>query len=68
MNTTNLTTSEPVTEIIEPGVAWVINAQHGPTLVSKNMLTLDVDYNGTLAELNAIHKETALEEFRSGPH
>ena len=46
----------------------MVKAQHGPTLVSKNMLTLDVDYNGTLAELNAIHKETALENFEAAPH
>lgn len=58
-------TSEPVIEIIEPGVSWVINAQHGPTLVSKNMAILDVDYNGSLAELKATDKETALDTFEA---
>jgi len=48
----HLTTSEPVLEIIEPKIAWVVEGQHGPTLVSKNMLILDVDYNGPLSELN----------------
>jgi len=49
----HILTSEPVTQIIEPGVAWVVEGQHGPTLVSKNMLILDVDYKGTLSELNS---------------
>lgn len=48
----HLTTSEPVLEIIEPGVAWVVQGQHGQTLVSKNMLILDVDHAFGLSALN----------------
>lgn len=47
-----LTTAEPVTQLLEPGVAWVVKGRHGPTLVSKNMLILDVD------------EEVPLEDFR----
>ena len=35
--------AEPVTKILEPGIAWVVTGQHGDTLVSRNMAIWDVD-------------------------
>ena len=35
--------AEPVTQILEPGVAWVVTGQHGDTLVSRNLAIWDVD-------------------------
>ena len=35
--------AEPVTKILEPGVAWVVTGQHGETLVSRNLAIWDVD-------------------------
>ena len=35
--------AEPVTKILEPGVAWVVTGQHGDTLVSRNLAIWDVD-------------------------
>jgi hypothetical protein len=35
--------SEPVLELVDPGNAWVVETEHGPTLVSRNMAMWDLD-------------------------
>ena len=36
---------ECVTEVIDPGLAWVVIGHHGPTLVSKNLAIWDCDFS-----------------------
>lgn len=35
--------AEPVLELIEPGVAWIVEGRYGPTLISRNLPIWDID-------------------------
>lgn len=35
--------AEPVLQLLEPGVSWVVEGRYGPTLVSRNLAIWDVD-------------------------